>query len=93
MGNRRARKPVERIGPSRSPCKHVTDISGLTLAHNEFLAIVQSNEPSLTGHHTHFSYLLDIDYSISMNSPESSVIEVRLNAPQVLCGSVALLRR
>ena len=50
-----------------SPPEHTAHILGLAFAHDEFLAIVESYQPSLTGDHAHLSNLFNVHERISVN--------------------------
>ena len=50
--------------------KNVADVTSLTLAHDEFLAVAERDEPALARDHTHFPDLIYVDQSIPMDTAE-----------------------
>src|SRR5438128_2409924 len=76
-----------------SPTEHVTNILGLALTDDEFLAVIQREEPSLAGDHAHFSNLFHVYESIPMDSSKRRVLQSNFDRLQVLGCKVTLLGR
>ncbi len=66
-------------GAGDLPVEHVTNILGLALTDDEFLAVVEGDKPALTGDHAHFPNLLNVHQGVSMNTTKSAILQSLFN--------------
>ena len=67
-----------RLGGISLPIEERADIFGLSLTHDKFLTVRQSQEPSLAGQHAHFTNVINVDDGIPMNALEHTATEFGL---------------